>query len=89
MILILSAIYKKISEHIINIVATIGIHSLGIYMISGLIFNILPYFVQDLKTINYFIVILESIIILLISLLISICLKKNKITNLLFLGGRN
>ena len=89
MILMLSAIYKKTSEYVINIISTIGIHSLGIYMISGLIFNyILPYLVQDLKTINYFIVILESIIILLISLLISICLKRNKFTNLLFWGGR-
>lgn len=89
MILILSPAFEKSGSRIIDIMTLIGSHSLGIYMISGLIFNyVLPGLMSGLKTVNYLLAALESFVILLLSLMISICLKRFKLTNLLFFGGR-
>ena len=82
-------IYPKLNNKIMKGFSIIGIHSLGIYMISGLIFQ---YLLSDLTAwivhINYLIILLETVIILGISLLISLCIKKFTVTNTLFLGGR-
>lgn len=88
-ILLLLKIYPKINEGIINIFSVIGINSLGIYMISGLIFQyLLPNITSWITSINYLIVLFESVIIVMVALLISLCIKKCSVTNIVFFGGR-
>ena len=88
-IMLLLKVYPYLNSTIIKIFSIIGIHSLGIYMISGLIFQyLLPDLTSGIADVNYLLVILESIIILAFSLLISLCIKKCSVTNLLFFGGR-
>ena len=88
-ILLLLKIYPKISDCITSIFSIIGMNSLGIYMISGLIFQyLLPKLTSWITSINYLIVLFEAAIIIIISLLISLCIKQYSVTNMLFFGGR-
>lgn len=67
----------------------IGKNTLGIYIISSYMFvEILSKVSFSLKGINYFYILIEFICILSVSILINAILKKTKITNILFLGGR-
>lgn len=89
MILLLLKIYKISSDNVIEAFSIVGTNSLGIYMISGFIYGyVLPCLTVEFSTVNYAMVMLESIVILVLSLLISLCLKKINCINLLFLGGR-
>ena len=74
--------------HIVNkVTAYIGTCSLGIYLVSNYIFDeVLKYL--PIPGLNYLYTIVETICILGVSLLVTRLLKKNKITNMLFLGGR-
>ena len=86
---ILSKLFLLIPDKVMNIFASIGKKSLGIYLVSGLIFvNILPVVTCNLHALNYCIVLLETIIILFISYALTLLLSKFKLTNWLFLGGR-
>lgn len=68
-------------------IAYIGTCSLGIYLVSNYIFDeVLKYL--PIPGLNYLYTITETICILGVSLLVTRLLKKNKITNMLFLGGR-
>ena len=88
-IMLLLKIYPYMSNYLVNIFSIIGINSLGIYMTSGLIFQyILVNITAGITDINYFLVMLETIIIVMVSLFVSLCIKKCSITNILFLGGR-
>lgn len=89
-VLLLLKVYSLIHyKRLLNFLMAIGINSLGIYMISGLIFQyLLPRLTSELSTINYLLTICEFAIITLISLFISFAIKKYPITNLLFFGGR-
>lgn len=88
-ILLLSKIYGCLGEHTVRVFSLIGINSLGIYMISGLIFQyLLPGLTAALTGVNYLLVVLEATVILSLSLLITLCLKKFFVTNFLFFGGR-
>lgn len=73
-----------------GIMTYIGRNSMGIYVISGAIFTyILPEITTNILDINYLVVLLESVLIIGISLIINSGLKKNKIISGLFLGGRS
>lgn len=88
-IILLLKIHPMLSDQIMNAFSVIGSHSLGIYMISGLIFQyLLSDFTTWISHINYLIILAEMVIILGISILISLCIKKITITNMLFFGGR-
>lgn len=88
-IMLLLKIYPHLSNTIIKFFSLLGIHSLGIYMISGLIFQyILPRLTSEITGVNYLFVAFESAIMLILSLFISLCIKKFPATNLLFFGGR-
>ena len=79
----------KIPNSIIKIFSILGKNTLGIYIISGYIFDeLLMKVTYYLPSVNYFYVLMESLCILCISFLINEILKKIKITNYLFLGGR-
>ena len=67
--------------------AYIGASTLGIYIISNYIFDEVLRWIPITK-LNYWYVFLECVCILGVSLLITAGLKKTKVTNRLFLGGR-
>ena len=89
-ITLMSIIYPKIPILIKKFLILVGKNSLGIYIISDYIFcYMLLRICAKISHINYMLVILETIVILLLSLFFTVFIKKNKITNYLFLGGRN
>lgn len=89
MIMLLSKVFVYLSSGAVRFFSVIGIHSLGIYMISGLIFQyLLPGITASATGVNYLLVILETAGILVFSLLVTLCLKKFFITNFLFFGNR-
>lgn len=67
--------------------AYIGKCTLGIYLISNYFFDEILKFIP-FQGINYWYILIESICILMISLFLTLIIKKFKITNRLFLGGR-
>ena len=84
---IVHAFMDAFPQGVNNATAYIGSCSMGIYLVSNYIFDeVLKYF--PISGLNYLYTTVETICILGISLLITWLLKKNKITNMLFLGGR-
>lgn len=72
-----------------NLLSYIGKNTLGIYIISGIVFaELLPKITSSLKGINYLYIFIETMGVLCFSILINALLKRFKITNRLFLGGR-
>ena len=73
-----------------NAVSFIGMNTLGIYIISGVVFNdhLLKTTTLGLSGINDGIVLLETIVVIAGCLALSWMIKKIKILNLLLLGGR-
>ena len=89
-ILCFSLIANPLRGKLQNSICLIGKNSLGIYLISGILFiYILPKITQPLTSINYAIIALETIIILFLSLVLSFSLRKNIFLNKIFLGGRS
>lgn len=87
---IIDVIYSWLSDSwVIKWVSILGKNSLGIYAVSSLIFNYVP-FISKLKINNhiYLSTLVQSATITLVCLCISIMLRKNKVTNMLFLGAR-
>lgn len=88
-LLLLEKIYPLLSKCIAEFLCLIGRNSLGIYMISGLVFiYVLPTLTSSIHKLNYLIVLGETAVILFGTLLLSLLLKKWSVTNFLFLGGR-
>lgn len=81
--------YKFLNTKILSTLLCIGQNSMGIYIISGYLFNYLLYRIMyPLRSINYLITILETVAILIISLLLTLWIKKVKTLNQFLLGGR-
>ena len=89
-ILLVKFIYPHLNGKFIKSVAYIGMNSLGIYILSSIIFNdhLLRTFSMHLYGINYGIIALESVIVIAVTLLISVLVKKFRLANMIFLGGR-
>lgn len=89
---ILLLVYKllpKINDKVKDNLLYIGKNTLGIYIISTIIQPyIFPIINKGLTTINYFIVMIESFIALVISLIIVKLLKKSKILSKYLLGEK-
>ena len=67
----------------------LGKNTLGIYIISSIIHPfILPLITKNLSNINYLFILLESIIILVISITSIELIKKNKYTKKYLLGEK-
>lgn len=67
----------------------IGKNSMGIYLISGYIFSyILTRLTTSITDVNYALVLMEGILILLVSLLLTQVIRKFELANYMFLGGR-
>ncbi len=86
---IIYIITKFLPDRINYLLAYIGKNTLGIYIISGyLIVEILGQVTSFLNGVNYFYLVGETLCVLCVSIIINNLLKKYKVTNCLFLGGR-
>lgn len=80
---------KIFKDNAKRIMTHIGMNTLGIYLISGALNDdVLARLTASLHGINYFYTCIETLCMILLSLGINALLKKWKITNNLFLGGR-
>lgn len=67
--------------------AYLGKNSLGIYIFSTFIFMyLLPYITMNVNGINYYVNLIETIVIIIICLILEFFAKKNKITSIILLG---
>lgn len=84
-----SIISPHIKEPISGVLSWIGANTIGIYIISQLIFKyVLPEIVKEYIGVNYGIVLVETILTLGVCILIVFCIKKVKVLDKLLLGGR-
>jgi len=85
----LYALMKILPTKAKKLFAFIGTNTLGIYIISNILFEeLLARVTKNFNGINYFYLIIESVCILCVSLFITVCFKRFKCTNGLLLGGR-
>lgn len=88
---LISMLYPHSRNNRINkAISVIGMNTLGIYILSGVVFNdhLLKTLTVKLNGINYGIVLLETIVVILGCLAISWVIKRIKLLNILLLGGR-
>lgn len=82
-------IADQIPKKTVPMVNYLGKYSMGFYLISGVIFS---YFItpltREMEGINYLFVTVISIIVTLVCIIIIEIIKKNRLSNKLFLGGR-
>ena len=83
-------LFPHFREGLRKTLAYIGANSLGIYILSNVIFNdhLLRTFSIRFTGINYGVALLEAMAVIIVTLLVSYLIKKNQMMNLLFLGGR-
>ena len=85
----LSVVYEKIPPQISEKVELVGKYSLGIYIISGFLFPlVLVPLSANFNGINYFVLLVETAFITILSFVFTIVIKKIPITNFFLLGGR-
>lgn len=88
-LLLMKIILPKINDNIKDKLIYLGKNTLGIYIISSLIQpNLLPKITENLSNINYLYTIIQSKIVLLITIIIIEIIKKNKILNKYLLGDK-
>lgn len=88
-LLIINKITPYIKENIKDKLLYLGKNTLGIYIISSIIHPyILPIITKNLTNINYILILIETIIILVISITAIKLIKKNKFISKLLLGEK-
>lgn len=88
-LLLIAKLYKRIPAKIFALLLCIGENSLGIYIISDLVFHlVLNRITYSFSTINYITAIFETILVLAFSLAVTLSIKKSSVLNKLLLGGR-
>ena len=89
-ILILKLVYPYVNRNVQKGIGYIGMNSIGIYILSFVIFNdhLLRTFSVRLHGVNYVIVLVESIVVIAVTLLLSFLIKQFRFANTIFLGGR-
>lgn len=89
-ILLLNECYEKLNEENIKYWIYMGKNSLGIYIISGLFFTyLMPGITGRFQGINYIISLIETIIIIICSLLITKIIQNVSFLNRILFGGRS
>lgn len=67
----------------------VGKYSLGIYLISDIIFmNVFPLINSKITDINYLLILIETLFVIVSSIIVSKLIQKSKLLNKLLLGGR-
>ena len=88
-ILLVKACYQRIPDRLKRAAAYVGMNSLGIYILSDVLFGyVVPKVTQRFTGLNYAIAIVETVMIVLICLLGTAGIKRVKTFNVLLLGGR-
>jgi surface polysaccharide O-acyltransferase-like enzyme len=83
------ALVNKLPSRLTHLLEYIGRNTMGIYIISGYLFTEILCFVSlRFAGFNCFCLFIETICIAAISVFVTAILKKNTLTNKLFLGGR-
>lgn len=89
LLLLIKLLLPKIKDNLKDKLLYLGKNTLGIYIISSIIHPyLLPIITKDLANINYLFVFIESIIILIISIIIIELIKKNKFLSKYLLGEK-
>lgn len=82
-------LYSKFSAKLQHLFSYIGRETMGIYIISGYIFTyILPRITSSLSGINCFALLIETLAVLVFSLLATIVIRKIPLLNCLLLGSK-
>ena len=82
-------VYRALPSIIIKFITLLGQNTLGIYIISSFIFElVLRPVASGLDGLNYIIRILETLLITIVSFLFNLILKRINIINIFLLGGR-
>ncbi len=82
-------IMKIVPSAVNNVVAYIGVNTLGVYLVTNvLIPNGLPLVAGSLTGVNWLWVAVETIAFLVVSLIATEIIKRIKLFNIMFLGGR-
>ena len=88
-LLLVNLITNKLNDKVKNKLLYLGKNTLGIYIISSIIHPfILPNITKNISNINYLFIFIETIIILIISILIIELIKKNKFLSKYLLGEK-
>lgn len=88
-LLLVKYLIPKLNDKIKDKLTYLGKNTLGIYIVSSILHPyLLPIITKGISNINYIFIILESIIIILISILVIELIKKNKILNKYLLGDK-
>lgn len=88
-LLLVKYLIPKLNDKIKDKLTYLGKNTLGIYIVSSIIHPyLLPIITKGISNINYIFIIIESIIIILISILVIELIKKNKILNKYLLGDK-
>ena len=89
LLLLIKLLLPKIKDNLKDKLLYLGKNTLGIYIISSIIHPyLLPIITKDLTNINYLFIFIESIIILIISIIIIELIKKNKFLSKYLLGEK-
>lgn len=89
-ILLIDIFCRRVPKGRVKYLAVIGEKSLGIYIISGLIFSyILPQITGSLSNINYIRSLFQTVLIIIISFIITIIIQRVPLLNKLLFGGRS
>lgn len=89
-VLSIKALYCHFPIGVKNVMSNIGMNTLGIYILSNLVFNdhFLRTFSIRLDGIHYGFVVLETIVVIVVTLLLTWIIKKIVFLNEILLGGR-
>lgn len=89
LLLLIKLLLPKIKDNLKDKLLYLGKNTLGIYIISSIIHPyLLPIITKGLANINYLFIFIESIIILIISIIIIELIKKNKFLSKYLLGEK-
>ena len=89
LLLLIKLLLPKIKDNLKDKLLYLGKNTLGIYIISSIIHPyLLPIITKSLANINYLFIFIESIIILIISIIIIELIKKNKFLSKYLLGEK-
>ena len=89
LLLLIKLLLPKIKDNLKDKLLYLGKNTLGVYIISSIIHPyLLPIITKDLANINYLFIFIESIIILIISIIIIELIKKNKFLSKYLLGEK-
>lgn len=87
-ILYIVFLFKNIKNPFFDYITMLGTKTMGVYIVSNYANTYLLMRLTRTFNLNYFIILLETVIMLVLTLMISWVLSRNRIINKIYLGGR-